>query len=81
MSINSPKDLYEAVRMVLRLKHYSYHTEQTYPCRHLRLVRFDQPRHLVKMGVAELRAYLSYLATERNSAAIVSLPDVNARTE
>ena len=68
MSITSPKDLYEAVRNVLRLKHYSYHTEQTYLGVIRDYVRFHHPRHPANLGVPEIRAYLSHLATDRNVA-------------
>ena len=59
MSIATPKELYDEVRKVMRLKHYSYHTEQTYIGVIHDFVRFHKPRHPVKMGVTEIRDYLS----------------------
>jgi integron integrase len=69
MSIATLKELYDEVPKVMRLKHYSYHTEQTYIGVIHNFVRFHKPRHPIHMGVAEIRDYLSYLAVERNVAA------------
>ena len=69
MSIHSPKDLYEEVCKVLRLKHYSIHTEQTYLSTIKRYVAFHGKRHPENLGVPEIRAYLSHLATAQNVAA------------
>src|SRR5258708_3687812 len=68
MSIDSPRDLYEEVRNVLRLKHYSIHTEETYLSTIRRYVAFHGKRHPKNLGVPEIRAYLSHLATVGNVA-------------
>jgi len=54
----------EAVRRMLRLRHYSYRTEQTYLDWAARLVRFHGGRPLERAGGAEVRAFLSRLAVE-----------------
>jgi integron integrase len=69
MSIASPKDLYQAVTEVCRLRHLSYRTEQTYLSAIRNFVRFHHPRNPVNLGAPEIRAYLSSLAIEHNVAA------------
>jgi hypothetical protein len=57
-------------REVMRLKHLSYRTEQTYLPVIRRFIEFHGGRtHPRDMGAAEIRAYLSHLAVERNVAA------------
>jgi len=53
----------------MHLKHLSYRTEQTYLHTIKRFILFHGKRHPTKLGVPELRAYLAYLAIERNLAA------------
>jgi integron integrase len=62
-------DFLEEVRRVLRLKHLSYRTEQTYLSTIQRYIVFHGKRHPKNLGVAEIRAYLSHLAVEQNVAA------------
>lgn len=57
------------VRSVLRLKHMSRRTEASYVYYILDFIRFHGKRHPRDMGVGEIRAYLSHLATEANVAA------------
>jgi site-specific recombinase XerD len=57
-------------REVMRLKHLSYRTEQTYLPVIRRFIEFHGGRtHPRDMGAAEIRAYLSHLAVEQNVAA------------
>lgn len=63
-----PKLLAE-VRRVLRFKHYSLRTEQAYVDWIKRFVRHHGTRHPREMAAAEVRAFLSHLATERDVAA------------
>ena len=56
------------MRETLRLRHYSIHTEETYLSTIKRFVEFHGRRHPEKMGVQEIRAYLSHLAIEQNVA-------------
>jgi site-specific recombinase XerD len=64
-----PPRLLDQVRQALRVLHYSYRTERTY----LYWIRFfilwSGKRHPREMGAAEVSAFLSYLATERDVAA------------
>ena len=61
--------LLDEVRQVMRLKHYSYRTEQTY-CEWIkRFLVFSGMRHPREMGKEELTAFLSHLAMDRKVAA------------
>ena len=62
------KKLLDQVRDVLRTKHYSYRTEQTYIEWIKRFILFHGKRHPKDMGAQEVQAYITYLATERNIA-------------
>jgi len=59
----------EQVRTVMPLKHLSYKTEQAYLHTIKRFILFHDKRHPAEVGVPEIRAYLAYLATERNVTA------------
>jgi integron integrase len=63
------KKLLDQARDVLRLKHYSYRTEETYLDWIRRYILFHQKRHPNDMGTPEIQAFLSYLASERTVAA------------
>lgn len=66
-----PKDkkLLEQVSDAIRLKHYSYRTEQTYKDWIKRYILFHGKRHPKDMGVEEIQVFLSHLASEKNVAA------------
>lgn len=66
-SLNSP--FLEAVRDLIRVKHLSYRTEETYLGWIRRYILFHDKRHPQEMGAAEVRAFLTDLAVERNVAA------------
>jgi integron integrase len=68
MPDQSPR-LLDQVRRVMRLKHMSLRTEESYVDAIKRFLRFYQLRHPRDMGAPEIRAYLSYLAVEKNVAA------------
>lgn len=61
--------LLDNVRAVLRLKHYSTRTEEAYVGWIRRFILYHGKRHPTEMGDAEVRAYLTSLATERDVAA------------
>jgi integron integrase len=61
--------LLDRVRDRLRVKHYSYRTEQSYVHWIKRFILFHGKRHPVDMGAAEVEAFLSHLATDREVAA------------
>ena len=63
------KKLLDQVTDAIRLKHYSYRTEQTYKEWIKRYILFHGKRHPKEMGQQEIQAYLSHLATEKKVAA------------
>jgi hypothetical protein len=66
---SKPKKLLDQVRELIRLKHYSYRTEQTYVQWIRRYILFHNKRHPKDMGVPEIEAFLSHLATTEQVAA------------
>jgi integron integrase len=63
------KKLLDQVADALRVKHYSYRTEQTYVDWIRRYILFHNKRHPSEMGETEVQAFIIYLATERNLSA------------
>ena len=61
--------LLDQARDRLRLKHYSIRTEQAYLGWIRRFILFHGKRHPAEMGKAEVEAFLTALAVERNVAA------------
>jgi Phage integrase, N-terminal SAM-like domain len=57
-----PKKLLDRVRDAIRLKHYSYRTEQTYVQWIRRFILFHNKRHPQEMGIPEIEAFLTHLA-------------------
>lgn len=64
-----PPKLLDQVRDVLRLKHYSFRTEETYINWITRFILFHNKRHPKDMSTPEIRAFLTHLAVERHVAA------------
>ncbi len=64
-----PRKLLDQVRDSIRLKHYSYRTEQTYVQWIRRYILFHNKQHPKNMGVPEIETFLTYLATTENVAA------------
>jgi integron integrase len=64
-----PKKLLEQLSDALRRRHYSYRTEETYIEWVRRYILFHQKRHPETMGVEEIQAFITHLATDRNVAA------------
>ncbi|HEY1077095.1 MAG TPA: integron integrase [Fontimonas sp.] len=67
-SAGSPK-LLEQVRNLIRMRHYSIRTEQTYLHWIKRFILFHGKRHPREMGAPEIEAFLSDLAVRLNVAA------------
>jgi integron integrase len=63
------KRLIERLREAIRSRHYSRRTEKAYWYWIRYFVLFHGKRHPADMGAAEVSAFLSWLATERNVAA------------
>ncbi len=68
-SSRPPRRLSDIVREQLRMEHYAYRTERTYLMWMKRFVHFHDRRDPREMGAAEVRAFLGYLADQRNVAA------------
>ena len=62
MEEHRPKKLLDQVRDAIRLKHYSYRTEQAYVGWIKRYIYFHDVRHPSEMGAPEVEAFLTHLA-------------------
>src|SRR5262245_41086633 len=60
--------LLDQVREAIRLRHYSYRTEQQYVAWIRRFVVFHGRRHPRDLGGPEVEAFLTHLAIDRNVA-------------
>lgn len=70
--------LIEQVRTVIRLKHYSLRTEESYVQWIRRFILFHNKRHPREMGAEEITRYLSHLARARNVSASTQNQALNA---
>jgi integron integrase len=70
-STSSPsgKKLLDQMRDALQTQHYSYRTENTYVEWAKQFVLFHKKRHPKEMGVPEVEAFITHLATQRKVAA------------
>ncbi|MBA3387261.1 MAG: integron integrase [Verrucomicrobiota bacterium] len=66
---HKPKKLLEQVRDLMRVRHYSVRTENTYCDWIERFIRFHGKRHPNELREREVGAFLTYLAREGNVAA------------
>jgi integron integrase len=66
---HAPGALLAALRVAIRVRHYSIRTEQAYCDWIRRFVIFHGKRHPADLGVAEVEAFLSHLAVAGNVAA------------
>jgi site-specific recombinase XerD len=64
-----PRKLLDQVWDVMRLKHYSYRTEQSYVDWIRRYILFHNKRHPKEMGSLEIEAFLTHLAVKERVAA------------
>ena len=71
--MTQPPKLLDQVRDALRLKHYSYRTEESYVSWIKRFILFHHKRHPQDMGSAEVQAFLTHLAVEQRVAASTHL--------
>lgn len=69
MAESSKPRLLDQVRECIRVRHYSYRTEQQYVGWIRRFILFHGKRHPREMGSVQVEAFLSSLATDRNVAA------------
>ena len=81
MSSAKSSTLLGEVRRVMRLKHYSLHTERSY-CdwikQFIKFHRMVERETLFENSEAKIEAFLSYLATERNVASATQNQAMNA---
>jgi len=73
---NSP--FLEQIREAIRVRHYSIRTERTYIEWTRRFILFHGKRHPKDMGEAEVAAFLTHLAVDRNVAASTQNQALNA---
>ncbi|MGE4295275.1 MAG: phage integrase N-terminal SAM-like domain-containing protein [Campylobacterales bacterium] len=72
------KRLLDLVREQIRLKHYSIKTEKSYTGWIKRYILFHHKKHPIDMGKAEIEAFLTHLAVERNVSATTQNQAFNA---
>jgi site-specific recombinase XerD len=60
-----PPRLLDRMREVIRVRHYSIRTEDTYVHWARRFILFHDKRHPLDMGAAEVAAFLTHLAVQR----------------
>ena len=75
---SSKPKLLDQVRDVIRRKHYSFRTEQTYLDWTRRFILFHGKRHPSEMAEAEVTEFLTYLAREGKVAASTQNQHVKA---
>lgn len=69
MPNQSKSPFLESVRGLIRVKHLSYRTEETYIGWIRRYILFHDKRHPKDMGAAEVQVFLTHLAVDGNVAA------------
>ena len=74
----SPPTLLEKVREVLRLKHYSPKTEESYLHWIRQFLRYHKLRHPRELGAKEVENFLTHLAVERSVSASTQNQAVSA---
>ncbi len=67
-SAQQPRKLLDRLRDRIRLKNYSYRTEQSYVGWVRRYILFHDKRHPAEMGRPEIESFLTHLAVDRNVA-------------
>jgi integron integrase len=75
---NPKAKLLDQVREVMRFRHYSIRTEEAYIHWVKRFIFFHNRRHPREMGAAEIRAFLTHLAVNRNVACSTQNQALNA---
>jgi integron integrase len=81
MSSTKPPTLLDDVHRIMRLKHYSIHTERTY-CdwikQFVKFHRMSEKQQLFIDSETKIEVFLTYLATDRNVAAATQNQAMNA---
>ena len=73
-----PPRLLDQLRNSIRLKHYSYRTEQAYSLWVKQFIHFHKLRHPNEMREPEIEEFLSYLALQKNVAPSTQNQALNA---
>ncbi len=73
-----PPKLLDQVRAACRRRGYSLHTEKAYVRWILRYIRFHNTTHPADLSGADVRDFLSHLATHRHVAASTQNQALNA---
>ncbi len=73
-----PPKLLDQLRSAIRLRHYSLRTEEAYVRWARTFIHFHNKRHPAELGGAEIRSFLSHLATNQNVAASTQNQALNA---
>ncbi len=68
----------QQIRQAIRVRHYSIRTEQSYTFWIRRFILFHGKRHPLEMHEAEVAAFLTHLAVQRNVAASTQNTALNA---
>ena len=76
--MESKTKLLDQMRLVLRLKHMSIRTEDTYVHWVRRFILFYNKRHPQEMGAPEIRAFLAHLALHNQVASSTQNVALNA---
>jgi integron integrase len=70
--------LLDQVRAALRVRHYSYRTEQQYVAWIRRFIIFNARQHPLKLGRLDIEAFLTHLAVDRQVAAATQAQALSA---
>ena len=70
--------LLDQLREIIRLKHYSIRTEQSYVDWAKRYILFHGKKHPKEMGAKEIGAFLTHLAVDKNVSASTQNQALNA---
>lgn len=78
MAYSSQRPLLTQVKEAIRVRHYSRRTEEAYVKWTRRYILFHRKRHPLEMADAEVSAFLTHLAVERNVAGSTQAQALNA---
>jgi integron integrase len=78
LNVESKDELENTLVRLMRLKHFSYHTEKSYISWALRFWSFAENKTLTRITEKDLKSYLSYLAIERKVSAATQRHAFNA---
>lgn len=78
VNLQKTMKLEDQIREVMRFKHYSLRTEESYVGWYRQFVRFNSMRHPEEMGGEEVEAFLTYLAVTRRVVAATQNQALNA---